>query len=601
MRALAARVEDSFATLVTVAVVVLPLAEIVARRYFETGVPGAGPFTLHLTMWAGMLGAAIAARDGKLLTLATGTLIPEGRARRLAQLAGHAVGVLVAAALAVGGWELVKLYREVGNFIAVDVPVWIAALVFPVAFGLIAVRLAWTASSRLAGRGIAALGLVVGVWIAWYPEAIQGTPAWPWLIVTLGAAAIGAPIFAVIGGATLFLFLVGGGLPVVMLVNAYSQLTSETLPSIPLFTLAGFLLAEGKAPERLLRLFRALFGWMPGGTAVVTAALCAFFTTFTGGSGVTILALGGLLMPALLAEGYRGRFSLGLVTASGSLGLLLPPALPLMLYGIIAQGIPLENLFIGGFLPGLLMILLVAALGIREGFVSGNARVPFRVSEAAAALWVAKWELALPVVVLVSLLGGFATPVESAALAALYALVVQRFVHRDLPSTRDVVRVTGDCISLVGGVLIILAVAAGLTNYLIDAQVPDALVAWTQANISSQIVFLLALNLFLIIVGCLMDIFSALVVVVPLIIPMATAFGVHPVHLGIIFVANLELGYLTPPVGLNLFLSSYRFGKPVMEVARASLPMLLILAFGVLVITYVPWLTLGLLDMMGRL
>ena len=600
MRAILARVESSFATLVAVTIVVLPLAEIVARRFFQTGVPGAGPFTLHLTLWVGLIGAAIAARDGKLLSLATGALLPEGRIRDVAKVVGNTAGVIVAAAFASGGLELVNLYREVGNDIAVDVPVWIAAVIFPVAFGLIAVRLAWQASPHVAGRLIAASGIIIGVWIARNPDGFYGQPAWPWLISILVAAVLGAPIFAVIGGAALFLFLVQGSLPIVMLIKAYEQLTNETLPSIPLFTLAGFLLAEGRAPDRLLRLFRGFFGWMPGGTAVVTAALCAFFTTFTGGSGVTILALGGLLLPALLAEGYRERFSLGMITASGSLGLLLPPALPLMLYGIIATGIALEDLFIGGFLPGVLMIALMAALGIREGIVTGGRRVPFRIREAAGAFWEAKWEVLMPVVVLVSLLGGYATPVESAALAALYALVVQRFIHRDLPSSREVVRVTGDCIALVGGVLVILAMAAGLTNYLIDAQVPDALVAWTQANIESKLVFLLVLNIFLIVVGCLMDIFSALVVIVPLIIPIAQVFGVHPVHLGIIFVANLELGYLTPPVGLNLFLSSYRFGKPVLEVARASLPMLAILAIGVLLITYVPWLTLGLLEWMGR-
>jgi tripartite ATP-independent transporter DctM subunit len=601
MRALLAGLEDSFATIVAVAIVVLPLGEIVARRVLGTGIPGAGPFTLHLTLWLGLIGAAIAAREGKLLTLATGTLIPEGPLRRVAHLAGHVAGVVVATVFAVSGWQLVELYRQVGNTIAVDVPVWVAAAMFPVAFGLIAARLAWHASSRWPGRAIAAAGIAAGLWIALQPGMFDGQPAWPWLVAVLVSAVLGAPIFTVLGGAALFLFLVHGSLPIVMMVKAYEQLTNETLPSIPLFTLAGFLLAEGRAPDRLLRLFRGLFGWMPGGTAVVTAGLCAFFTTFTGGSGVTILALGGLLLPALLAEGYRDRFSLGLITASGSLGLLLPPALPLMLYGIIATGIPLEDLFIGGLLPGLLMIALVAALGIREGVLTGGGRIPFRPREAAAALWEAKWEVLMPVVVLVSLLGGYATPVESAALAALYALVVQRFIHRDLPSSREVVRVTGDCIALVGGVLVILAVAAGLTNDLIDAQVPDALVAWTQANVHSRTVFLLGLNGFLIVVGCLMDIFSALVVIVPLIIPIARVFDIHPVHLGIIFVANLELGYLTPPVGLNLFLSSYRFKRPVMEVARASLPMLAILSIGVLLITYVPWLTLGLLRLMGRL
>jgi tripartite ATP-independent transporter DctM subunit len=601
MRAIAARLEDSVATIVAVTIVTLPLVEIVVRRFAGTGVPGSGPFTLHLTLLVGLMGAAIAARDGKLLTLATGTLWPAGPMREVARVLGNGAGVIVATVFAASGVELVTLYREVGNAIALDVPVWVAALVFPIAFGLIAVRLAWNASGSMPGRVVAALGIAIGLWIARHPDAFYEQPAWPWIAAVVAAAILGTPIFAVLGGVALFLFLVQGSLPIVMLIKAYEQLTNETLPSIPLFTLAGFLLAEGKAPDRLLRLFRGLFGWMPGGTAVVTAALCAFFTTFTGGSGVTILALGGLLLPALLAEGYRDRFSLGLITASGSLGLLLPPALPLMLYGIIATGIALEDLFIGGFLPGLLLIGLVALLGIREGYATGGRRIPFRWAEARRALWEAKWEVLMPVVVLVALLGGYATPVESAALGALYALIVQRFIHRDLPSAGAVVRVTGDCISLVGGVLVILAAAAGLTNYMIDAQVPDALVAWTQAHISSQMAFLLALNLFLIVVGCLMDIFSALVVVVPLIIPIAQVFGVHPVHLGIIFVANLELGYLTPPVGLNLFLSSYRFGRPVMEVARATLPMLGILAIGVLLITYVPWLTLGLLELMGRL
>jgi C4-dicarboxylate transporter, DctM subunit len=601
MRALFARLEDSVATVVAVALVLLPLAEAAARELFQISLPGAPSFTLHLTLWLGLMGAAIAARDNKLLTLATGSLWPEGVVRTVAKIIGNGAGVVVTTGLAASSVELIKLHREIGYTITEGVPVWWADLLLPVALGLIALRLAWAGGATPLTRAATALGLPVGLWIASHPHMLVGQSPWLWLGVVVAAAIAGTPIFAVLGGAALFLFLVNDIAPVIMPLKAYEQLTNETLPSIPLFTLAGFLFAEGKAPDRLLRLFRGLFGWMPGGTAVVTAALCAFFTTFTGGSGVTILALGGLLLPALLAEGYRDRFSLGLITASGSLGLLLPPALPLMLYGIIATGIPLDNLFIGGFLPGLLMIVLVAALGIREGLITGGRRTPFRISEAGAALWEAKWEVLMPVVILVSLFGGYATPVQSSAIAALYALIVQRFVHRDLPSARDVVRVTGDCIAIVGGVLIILAGAAGLTSYMIDAQVPEALTAWVTANIQSQWAFLLALNGFLIIVGCLMDIFSALVVVVPLIIPISQVFNIHPVHLGIIFVANLELGYLTPPVGLNLFLSSYRFNRPVLEVARASLPMLAILAVGVLLITYVPWLTLGLLGMLGKL
>lgn len=598
-RGVAARSEDGLVALAITGVMVLPVAEIVLRKAFGVGIPGSGPFTQHLTLWVGVLGAAIAARDGKLLALATGSFIPEGRVRDGAGIVAAAVGAAVATLLATGGKALVDLYRETGAVLAAGVPTWPVLLVVPVAFGLIAARLAWRASPAWPGRALAGLGIVAGLWATGNLDAISGLPAWPFVALILVGAVLGTPIFAVLGGIALVLFLVQGSLPVVILIKANEQLTSETLAAIPLFTVAGYLLAEGHASERLLRLFRALFGWMPGGTAIMAAMVCAFFTTFTGGSGVTILALGGLLLPALLADGYRERFSIGLITAAGSLGLLLPPALPLMLYGIVATTVSLGDLFIGGLVPGLLLLALVAAWGMREGLTTKSPRPPFRAIEAAAALWNAKWEILLPVVVLAALLSGYATPVESAALAALYALVVQRFVQRDLPSSREVVRVMGDCIALVGGVLVILAVAVGFTNYLVDAQVPTMLIEWAQGNVRSQALFLLMLNGFLLLVGCVMDIFSAIIVVVPLIIPIADVFGIHPVHLGIIFVANLELGYLTPPIGLNLFLASYRFGRPILEVARASFPMLVIMAVGVLLITYVPWLTLGLLAWLG--
>jgi len=368
---------------------------------------------------------------------------------------------------------------------------------------------------------------------------------------------------------------------------------SPHLPAIPLFTLTGFLLAEGGAAQRLMRLFRALFGWVPGGTAVVCASLCAFMTVFTGGSGVTILVLGGLLFQALRADGYADRFSLGLLTASGSLGLLFPPALPLILFGIVAQ-VPIGDLFIGAVLPGILLVALIAAWGVREGLINGTRRTSFNWSEARAAMWESKFEILLPVVLLTAIIGGFATLTESAALTVLYAFVTQTFVHRDLSVRSDLLRVLRECLVLLGGVLLIFAVAMGLTSYLVDAEVPARLVEFAQARIESRLVFLLCLNVFLLLVGCLMDIFSATVVVVPLIAPLGVAYGIDPVHLGIIFIANLELGYLTPPVGLNLFLASYRFDRPLLEVYRAAVPMLLVLGVGVLLITYLPWLTTGL-------
>jgi C4-dicarboxylate transporter, DctM subunit len=592
-------IEDAIASLALLVMVILPLAEIVFRRISGGGIPGSTSTVQHLTLWVGFLGAAIAARDGKLLALATGTFLPEGRRRRAAEIFAALITVAVAVLLVWGGMQLVESERASGGTIGPSVPTWVAQLVLPLSMALIAARVAWRSSAWWTGRLVAATGLVAAAVLWRMPTLFEGRSVWPWLLAVVAAGALGAPIFAILGGFAAILFLSEGATPVMILIQSYGLAISPTLPALPLFTLAGFLLAEGRSSERLLRVFRAWFGWIPGGTAVVCALLCSFFTVFTGGSGVTILALGGLLYPALLKEGYRERFSLGLLTASGSLGLLLPPALPLIIYAVVAQR-PIEDMFLGGLLPGILLTSLIAAWGVREGIVSRARHTAFTGREALASLWEAKWELSMPVLVLTSIFSGYATPVESSALTAFYALVVQTLIHRDLRFGQDLMRVFVDCISIVGGVFVILGVAVGLTDYMVGAQIPGRLLEWTQSYVHSPTVFLLGLNLFLLVVGCLMDIFSATVVVVPLIVPIGVAFGIHPVHLGIIFIANLELGYLTPPVGLNLFLSSYRFKKPLLEVARASLPMMAILGFGVLVITYVPWLTTVLLRVFDR-
>ncbi|HCQ97794.1 MAG TPA: C4-dicarboxylate ABC transporter [Acidobacteria bacterium] len=425
-------------------------------------------------------------------------------------------------------------------------------------------------------------------------------PSWPLLSIVVVAAVLGAPIFTILGGAAVLLYMGDGDLPVIVAIETYGLNTSPHLPAIPLFTLAGFVLAQGNASERLLRVFRAGVGWIPGGTAIICVVLCAFFTVFTGGSGVTILALGGLLFPALLKDGYRERFSLGLLTASGSLGLLFPPAMPLILYAIVAQVAP-DDLFVAGIVPGVLLVMLAAAWGVREGLITGAGRRKFVGPELRSALWEAKWELSIPFVVLGVLFSGSATLVETAAFTALYAAIIQGVVHRDFTLGRGLHQAFSECVVLVGGVLIILGVAVGFTAYLYDADVPFRLVDWANENVGSRLMFLFGLNIFLLLVGCVMDIFSATFVVVPLIVPVAEQFGVHPLHLGIIFIANLELGFLTPPVGLNLFLASYRFDRPLLDVYRASMPLLAILGFGVLIITYVPWLTLGLVEWLGRI
>ncbi|MFQ5895284.1 MAG: TRAP transporter large permease [Nitrospinota bacterium] len=407
------------------------------------------------------------------------------------------------------------------------------------------------------------------------------------------AAGIGAPLFAVIGGAALLGFWAAGENPAVVIVELYRMAEAPTLLAIPLFTFAGYLLAESGAPRRLLRLARAAVGWMPGGLAGVTLLACALFTAFTGASGATIVALGGLLYPLLLRGGCGERFTLGLLTTGGSLGLLFPPSLPLILYALVAR-VEVDRLFLAGVVPGLLLLLVLWGYSLACGREAAPARAPFSLRELGAAAREAAWELPLPVLILGGIYGGFFTATEAAAIAAFYALVVEVGVYRDLSLARDVPRLMRESMVLVGVILIILGAALGFTNYLVDQEVPMRLLAAMRRWLESPWAFLLALNLFLLAVGSLMDIFSAIIVVVPLILPLARVFGVDPIHLGVIFLTNLEIGYSTPPVGLNLFIASNRFKKPIAELYRASLPFLGLRLAALLLITFVPALSLTL-------
>jgi len=417
--------------------------------------------------------------------------------------------------------------------------------------------------------------------------------AWPMIVLLVAAAFFGLPIFLVLGGAGFFLFA-RAGLPVEIIPNqAYSVLTGSAIPAIPLFAAVGFFLSESKAGERLVRFFQAVFSWFPGGLTVMAVLVCAFFTTFTGASGVTILALGGLLSIILEKAGYPKRFSVGLLTAAGSVGLLFPPSLPVIIYGVTAQT-SIKDMFVGGLVPGLFLVLSIMAIGIFYSWKRGMPRHALRPKEALVAFGDSFWELLLPILVFGLYFGGVTNLQESAAAALLYVWFVETFIKKDM-KLRDLPRIFLRCAPIVGGVLVILALANGLSYYIIDAQVPQKLSDWVAATISSKYVFLLILNLTLLVVGCFMDIYSAILVVVPLIIPLGNLFGIHPVHLGVIFLANLELGYLTPPVGLNLFLASYRFNEPMNRVYRDVLPFLILGLIAVLLITYVPLLTTALL------
>ncbi len=414
------------------------------------------------------------------------------------------------------------------------------------------------------------------------------------IIALIVLALFGMPLFTVLGTIALVLFWQAEIDISSVAVSMYTLAGSPLLVAIPLFTFAGDLFANSKAPDRLVNLSRALF---PGGLAVVALASCAVFTAFTGASGVTIIAMGGLLLPALTMDGYDRRFNLGLLTAAGSLGLLFPPSLPLIIYGYVAS-VSIDKLFLAGLLPGVFLVVVLSAYGIWRGRKDGVPRDKVNFPKALAALKAAAWEVPLPIMVLGGIYSGIITVMEAAALTAAYTLVVEVFIYRDIPLGK-LPGIVAESMTLVGGILIILACAMGLTNYLVDAEVPMLLLDWMQQYIDSKYTFLLLLNIFLLVVGCLMDIFSALIVVVPLIVPVALGFGVDPVHLGIIFLTNLEIGYITPPVGLNLFIASYRFKEPVASLYVASLPFLLLLLAALLVITYVPAISLFLVKLVG--
>lgn len=411
-------------------------------------------------------------------------------------------------------------------------------------------------------------------------------------------ALLGAPLFAIIGAIGMLSFAGAGIDTSAVIVELYRIGSNPTLVAIPLFTFAGYVLAESKAPTRLVNLARAFFGWIPGGLAVVSLVTCAMFTAFTGASGVTIVALGGLLYPILIKEQYGERFSLGLVTTSGSLGLLFPPSLPLILYAVVAK-ISVDKLFAAGMIPGFILLAGLAVYSVMYGKRLHVPRTVFTWKDAIRSLRAAAWELPLPVLIIGGIYSGTFTATEAAAVTAFYVLIVEVFVYKDLKLFPDIPRVMRESMLLVGAILMIIGTAMGLTNYLVDEEVPMKLFELTKTVISSPVMFLVVLNLFLIVVGMMMDIFSAIIVVVPLVIPIALAYGVDPVHLGIIFLTNLEIGYLTPPVGLNLFISSLRFGKPVFTVVRSIIPFVIILLIALMIITYVPDLSLWLVRLLG--
>jgi tripartite ATP-independent transporter DctM subunit len=413
----------------------------------------------------------------------------------------------------------------------------------------------------------------------------------------LALALLGSPIFIIIVAFALLSFYSIGVDNSVIIIEMSRLADTPLLLSLPLFIFAGTMLSESNAPRRMLNLSRVFLGWLPGGLAVISLVICALFTAFTGASGVTIFALGGLLFPALLKDNYSEKFSLGLLTTTGSLGLLFPPSLPLIIYGVISET-RIDQLFLAGILPGILMLVLLAGYSIKVGKTAHKENFSFSGPAIDKALREAAWEIPLPFIILGGIYGGVFVAGEAAAITALYVLIVEVFIYRDIKLT-ELSPIMVKSMALFGGILVVLAASMASTNYLIDQQIPDQLFELIRAHISSKYTFLLLLNIFLLLVGTILDIFSALVLIVPLIVPIAQLYGVDLVHLGIIFLTNLQIGYCTPPVGLNLFLASYKFDRPVTKLYAASLPFLGLLLITLVIITYVPILSLFLVGLWG--
>jgi len=609
-------IEDYFCITVLILMAVFPLLELVALL-FRTGIPASSGLIIHFLLFTALLGGMICTRRESHLAISLVQYIPEGPIRGKLKVLCNLVSAFISIIIAWSSISFIKMGLD--HTMIGFIPRRVLATIIPIAFLIIAIR--FVRRTNLTGWKLLlpVLTLVLGtvasfpviakiIWgfdmpvlaeniggiyfhITWYAKI-------PLVIFLVLAALAGTPLFIVLGGLSLLLlqvtdfdpYLVIDGVMDTVANNIYNGLTDDKIIAIPLFTLVGFFLSESKAGERLVNTFRSFFSWLPGGIIIVSVVICAFFTSFTGASGVTILALGGILY-AILSEHlkYPQKFSIGLLTSVGSIGLLFPPSLPLILVGTVIQ-VNILHLFLGGIIPGTILVIAMIIFGI---VISMKVKIPvekFDLRKALTSLKYSYLEILLPVILIVAYFSGILNLVQLGAFACLYIFIVEVLIHRDIKIT-DIKGIFDKAIPIIGGVLLILALAKAFSNYIVFTQAPSNVAAWMHNVISSKWVFLLLLNASLLVIGFVLDMFSAILVVLPLIIPLGEIYGIDPVHLGIIFLVNLEVGYITPPVGLNLFLSSYRFQKPFVEICKYVSPFLLVRLVVVLLVTYLPWLS----------
>lgn len=599
----------------------VPVLDLVMARIFWSGFPEAGPLTEHALITMAFLSAAMAGIKGTHLSLGA---VPEANTRRT-RIAGYL------RAGAASGIDLVLFFASLSLLLvgfepgdtAFGIPM--AFFATPMTLGLLLMTMADVTNTRTGQRVSAYIGLFAGLLLSSgailnifsffgvYPALIDSlsmiissfaaSGGFIVIIILVLLAFVGLPLYIVISGAAIVLYLGSGSAVELIPSEAYSLFMNDSMPAIPLFTLAGFVLSESGAGRRLVDVFRELFGWLPGGEAFAAVLVCAFFTTFTGANGVAILALGGILATVLIGSGsYDESFAHGFLTASSSVGLLFPPSMAVIVYAVnatfVVQGeaaFTIGDMFLGGIIPGAFLVLAMGAMGVLKSLKTKKTLQPFNARAAASASWKALPEILIPAIILIMYLSGFAGIAEIGAIILLYVIVFEGPIRKDL-NLKGMVAALAKALPVAGGALIIIATARGLSFYTMEAGLPELFTGWMTSVVSSKILFLLFLNIALLIVGCFMDIFSAVLVISPLVIPLGAAYGVHPVHLGVIFIMNLSIGFLTPPIGMNLFLASYAFNKPVMKIFKDVVPFFIVQIFVLAIITWVPWFSLVLIQ-----
>jgi tripartite ATP-independent transporter DctM subunit len=594
------KTENALIFLALMLMFILPISDIITRIFRTTGIHGSADFQYHLVVIVTMLGAMLASREKLHISLSVLNTIFTGKAKTIIEFFCATVCGSIVFSIAFSSISFVQNAWSPQDSLAGLIPKQIIMSIIPVGFFVVGLR-SIICDKKLHSILAFVIAISFPFLLALIPFELVPAVSTILIFVILVATILGLPIFAALGGIAALLFFktdimtnaIFGKIMIadfpIIANEAYSVLTSPIFPSIPLFTMAGFILSESKAGERLVGFFKSLLGSVPGGMAIMAVIVCAFFTTFTGASGVTILALGGLLSFVLIKQNYSEKFTTGYITASGSIGLLFPPSLPIILYGVQSQT-NIKHLFAGGIFPGIVFVSALAIYAVITQRKNLGEKIPFNFKDLTKNFAVSSGEIILPILILLLFFNGIAVIVETGAIAILYLSVLIMFIHRDF-SIKEFPKIIIKAAPIAGSVLIILAMAKGLSYYIVDAQIPEILTAWCKENIHSKWMFLLILNLVLLFAGFFMDIFSAIVVLVPLILPISQEFGIDPIHLGIIFLANMELSYLTPPVGLNLFLASIRFKKPLHEIYKSVIPFMIIMVIAVLLITYIPAIT----------